>query len=97
MDSMEELVRVGFERMLINIKEIPYLAPISNLEPYQKPYYEARGVEDNGDEVVVRWNVEDVYLDYDNNIRQEYSRFAILLEMCHWESPSDVIIIEKAV
>ena len=85
---METVIK--FKGKDIELRQNPYITATS-LKPHEKPYYEAYGTDQDGNDVMVKWVVLDEFLDENNRFKE----LDCLDEsgICDWDNPSTVYIL----
>ena len=85
---METVIK--FKGKDIELRQNPYITATS-LKPHEKPYYEAYGTDEEGNDVIVKWVVLDVFLDENNRLKE--LDYVDESEMCDWDNPSTLYIL----
>ena len=81
----ENFGTVVFEGKVIILKQDPYLDGT-----HESPRFYASGVDQDGNDVKVRWDIKGDYLDDDGHITD--SEYVEEADLCEWDAPSGIYV-----
>ena len=88
----EDYGRVEFEGKEYTLSQQPYIDGGTN--GFHRPYYTATAIDQEGNDVRVKWAIKEVYFNEDGNLRDaqddEMMEYVEEADMCDWDAPVEV-------